>query len=208
MFSNITGIILAGGKSNRMGTNKSLLRLNGKTTIERVVDLMKSIFKEVIIITNTPEEYSFINFPMFKDIYKNKGPLAGIHSGLTHSTTEQNFIISCDMPLMNSEMIKYIINFQTNKPISVCKTQGKLQTLAGRYSKSTLNDVEKLLFENNLNKKKETKKGNAVSSLLDVVKVEIINPENLAFYNSFLFFNMNRPEDYEKIVTLLKTNNI
>ncbi len=94
IYSDITGIILAGGKSTRMGENKSLLSLNGKTVIERVVDLMKSIFKEVILITNTPEEYDFIKIPKYKDIFEYKGPLAGIHSGLTHSNTEKKL---CDL---------------------------------------------------------------------------------------------------------------
>ena len=66
---------------------------------------MNSLFERVIMITNTPEEYSFINIPMYKDIFEYKGPLAGIHSGLTNSSTEQNFIISCDTPLMKENMI-------------------------------------------------------------------------------------------------------
>ena len=116
MHKNITGIILSGGKSSRMGENKSLLKLGPKTVIEHVVELMQSIFSEVILITNTPEEYHFLNIPMYADIYKYKGPIAGIHSGLTHSNTETNFIVSCDIPLLTSEIIEYVINYRTDKP--------------------------------------------------------------------------------------------
>ena len=70
MYSDITGVILAGGKSSRMGVNKSFLKLGNQTIIERIVDLMKSIFSEVIIITNTPDEYKFLNLPLYEDIYK------------------------------------------------------------------------------------------------------------------------------------------
>lgn len=69
MYSDVTGIILAGGKSSRMGTNKALLSLNGQTVIERVAALMKSVFTKVILITNTREELGFIDLRMYKDIY-------------------------------------------------------------------------------------------------------------------------------------------
>ncbi|NOX18383.1 MAG: molybdenum cofactor guanylyltransferase [Chlorobi bacterium] len=205
MYSDITGIILAGGKSVRMGENKSLLKLNGKTAIGRTVDLMKSVFENVLIITNTPEEYSFLDLPKFKDIYEYKGPLAGIHSGLTHSKTERNFIISCDIPLMKAEMIRYIVDFKTEKPITVCRADGFIQQLAGRYSKSVLREAEEFLKENETETRapKQSKRKCKVHSLLNAAGAEIINAEELDFYDEYLFFNMNRKEDYEKIVDKL-----
>ena len=205
IYSNITGIILAGGKSSRMGENKSLLNLNGITIIERVVRLMKSIFQEVIIITNTPNEYDFLNIPKYNDIFEYKGPLAGIHSGLTNSKNEKNFVISCDIPLMTREMIEFIINYKSDKPITVCRADGFIQQLAGVYSKSVLHNIEKLLTSpsNELKRQKKTKRKSAVLSLLDVVPKEIINAEELDIYKEHMFFNMNRPEDYDKIKILL-----
>ena len=204
MYSDITGIILAGGKSSRMGENKSLLTLNGKTIIERVVDLLKSTFREVIIITNTPNEYDFISIPKYKDIFEYRGPLAGIHSGLTNSNTEQNFVISCDIPLMEKSMIEYIIDFKTEKPITVCRADGFVQQLAGLYSKSVLPIINNSLknYETELREQKQTKRKCAVLSLLDTVGSEIINAEDLDIYKEQMFFNMNRPEDYEKIKML------
>jgi molybdenum cofactor guanylyltransferase len=202
MYTNITGIILAGGKSTRMGKNKSLLPLNGKTVIEEVVELMQSIFDNVVIITNTPEEYKFIDLPTFRDIYEYKGPLAGIHSGLYHSKTEDNFIISCDIPLMNTEMIKYIIDYKTDKLITVCKADGFIQQLAGRYSKSVLPVAEDFLKTNvaETRNQNQTKRKCRVLSLLDEVGTEIIEAEKLDIYHDYLFYNMNRPEDYEMIL--------
>ena len=85
MYKDITGIILSGGKSTRMGSNKSLLKVGNMTVIERVRNLLQGIFKNVILITNDPEDYKFLGLPMFEDVYRHKGPLAGIHSGLVHS---------------------------------------------------------------------------------------------------------------------------
>ncbi len=201
MYSNITGIILAGGKSVRMGENKSLLKLNGKTVIERTVDLLKSVFGNVILIANAPHEYSFLDVPTFKDIFEYKGPLAGIHAGLMHSATEKNFIISCDIPLMKAEMIRHIVDFKTDKPVTVCRAEGFVQWLAGKYDKKVLPEIEKILRENNNDS--NSKKG-SVNFLLKKVGVEIINAEELQFYDEYLFFNMNEKSDYKKIVEKLR----
>ncbi len=205
MYSDVTGIILAGGRSTRMGTNKALLTFKGRTVIEAVADLMKSLFDKVILITNTPEEYKFLHLPLFKDIYEYKGPLAGIHSGLVHSNTKQNFVISCDIPLMKKEMIEFIVDYRTNKPITVSRANGFIQQLAGRYSKAVLPEAENTLknYETELRDPSQKKRKCKLLSLLEIVGVEIINAEELDIYEEFLFFNMNRPEDYEKIVNII-----
>ncbi len=153
MYSDITGVILAGGKSSRMGTNKSFLKIGNQTIIERIVELMKSIFSEVIIITNSPDEYRFLNLPLFEDIYKWKGPLAGIHSALVHSATEKLFVLSCDVPLMSREMIEYIVNYKSEKPIVFCEAAGYHQPLVGVYSKVILDEVEKFIASFEINDK-------------------------------------------------------
>ncbi len=209
MYKDVTGIILAGGKSTRMGENKALMKISGITFIERVANLMKSMFENVMLITNTPEEYEFLNLPAYKDVYAYKGPLAGIHSGLYHSTTEKNFIISCDIPLMTKEMIEYIISFKTDKPVTICKADGFIQQLAGVYSKSILDAAEKLLkesIEEETRDKLQTKRRCKVLSLIDITGAEIINAEELPFYKEGTFFNMNRPEDYSKVTEIISHN--
>lgn len=192
MYSDITGVILAGGKSSRMGVNKALLQLGEQKIIERIVDLMRSIFSEVIIITNTPEEYEFLNLSLFEDIYKWKGPLAGIHSALVHSQTEKVFVLSCDVPLMTKEMIEYIINYESNKPIKFCEAAGYHQPLVGVYSKKILNEINKFISEKEISDK-------SFHQFLKNVDAEIIHPEKLPFYKNEIFFNVNKPEDYELI---------
>lgn len=206
MYKDITGIILAGGKSSRMGENKSLLDLGGKKVIERTADLMRSLFDKVILSTNTPNEFEFLKIQSFKDEFMSAGPLAGIHAGLKNSETENNFIISCDMPLMTEEMINYIIQFETDKPITVCRSEGFVQQLAGIYNKSVLPLIEKSLLESeeeirNPNQKKRKCK---VLSLIDETDASIIDAEKLEFYFEDLFFNMNKPEDYKKILNRFK----
>jgi len=207
MYDDITAIILSGGKSSRMGTNKSFLKIGDKTLIERLRDLLQSMFNDVILITNEPEDYKFLGLPIYEDIFRYRGPLAGIQSGLKHSKTNLNFIISCDLPFMIKEMINYLIKYKTDKLITVAKADGFIQQLAGKYSKECLSPSEKILKEgeNNENRDAVQKKRKCnVLSLLDIVGAEIISPESLPFYNEDLYFNMNRTKDYNLMLNKLR----
>lgn len=88
----ITGVVLCGGKSSRMNTDKALLKLGEKTIIEIIYKKLKSVFDEVIISANDSEKYKFLDAQIIKDIYKDRGPLAGIHSALKYSEYEKIFI--------------------------------------------------------------------------------------------------------------------
>lgn len=203
MYKNITGIILSGGKSTRMGENKSLMKLGDRTVIEHTLHLMQSLFSEVILITNRPDEYKFLNIPLYEDVYKYRGPLAGIHSGLLNSTTEENFVISCDIPLITKEIIEYIIKYNTTHPITVCRADGYIQQLAGKYSKSLMPKIEALLKieEDETRDSNQKKRKCKVHSLLDLVGTEIIEAKELDFYSDGIFLNMNRQEDYQIILS-------
>ena len=207
MHNDITGIILSGGKSTRMGQNKALMKINDKTVIEHVKDLMQNIFSKVILITNTPDEYTFLGMKMYQDIYTQMGPLAGIHSGLTYSSTDNNFVISCDTPLMTQEMINYLIEYKTNMPITIAKADGYIQQLCGVYNKSVLPIATSILSSqlNDEGRNNEPKKrGCKVLGLIDIVGAEIIDAELLPFYKKDTFFNMNKRDDYDIVKNRLE----
>lgn len=234
MYNDITGIILSGGKSTRMGTNKSLLKLGDQTVIERIIDLMKPLFGRVILSTNSFDEYRFLGLEMFEDIYNGSGPLGGIHSGLVHSQTEKNFIISCDIPLMSAGIIKFLIEYSTDKPITIAKADGFTQQLCGVYSKSLLPEIEKIIEENitidernqsqqaslpvgkvettdqDIHLKIEQKKrGCKVLQLVTAVDSEIIDIEKeYRYYVPGTFLNMNNPEEYEQLKNYFLKNSL
>lgn len=195
MIKDITGIILCGGKSSRMQTNKALLKLGDKTVIEIVTAKLKSIFNEIFISANDSKEYDFLNLPVVYDIFISKGPLAGIHSALKYSSTEKNFIISCDMPLISVEFIKYLINLNSEKSILLPKSNRRVQQLCGIYSKSVIDEIENIF---KLSDKDKNIKG-SVYELLERASIEFIDADDLNFYNKNIFLNMNSPEDYELI---------
>jgi molybdenum cofactor guanylyltransferase len=100
LIQGITGVILAGGKSSRFGSNKAFASMNGTQLIERVIAIMGSIFKDLIIITNDPDEYSFLGLPMYEDLIKGLGPLGGIYTGLEKIPEKTGFFVACDMPFL------------------------------------------------------------------------------------------------------------
>jgi molybdopterin-guanine dinucleotide biosynthesis protein A len=206
MYQDITGIILSGGKSTRMGHNKSFLKIGDSYIIERITHLMKSVFSKVILITNEPELYEFLEVEIYTDIYKNIGPIAGIHSGLVNSKTDRNFIISCDIPLMNKELISSIIEYPSDALITVPKADGFIQQLCGIYSKKLLPVIEKIISldieqenRNNSQEKRKCKIHNLIESVLTTI---IDNIEDLKGYHINIFLNMNKPQDYQNILKL------
>jgi molybdopterin-guanine dinucleotide biosynthesis protein A len=193
---NSTAIIVAGGKSSRMGTNKLLLKINGKPIIQKVTDLCKSVFRRTILITNTPENYKFLNIEMFADIYRNLGPLAGIHSGLLNTETERNFIVSADMPFINKEIIEFLFRLNSLKQIVLPSSENKTQPLCGIYKKNCIKYAEELLNKAETNENQKGKTKIKLFDLINIVDTEIVNIQRETFYHKELFFNMNTSEDY------------
>lgn len=194
MHKDFTAIVLAGGKSHRMGREKALLPIGDKTIIDIIIDKLKPLFPEIILSTNKPNDFLFLKIKMVEDFYKNAGPLGGIHAGLVESQTEKNLVISCDLPLMETDLINFICNFDTDKKITVCKIGDYIEPTFGVYSKSIVDDLEILLnlhLQHGLDVKELS-----VHNLIDKVGAEIIDPTYLPFYNDDVFYNMNTFEDY------------
>lgn len=206
MFKDITAIILAGGKSKRMGKEKALLPIGNKSIIQVLVEKLKGLFPRIILSTNSPENFVFLNIRMVEDFYKNMGPLSGIHAGLIETETEKNFVISCDLPLMNTEMIEYICNYKSDKKIVVCKIGDFIEPTFGIYSKSIVDDIEVIL---NLNLQQGlSPRDISIQNVIEKLNAEIIDPSSLPFYNEDLFYNMNSFEDYIYVTKKLGLNNI
>ncbi len=200
MIKYISGIILCGGNSSRMLTNKALLKLGDKTVIEIILSEMKKVFDEVILSTNECGNFSFLNFPIVKDIQINRGPLSGIFSALKKSNTAKNFITTCDLPLINYKLIEHISKVESDKEIIVPAINGIPQRLFGVYNKSVIKKIEEIF---DLLDKDKSVKG-SIYELHQRVSVELVEIEHLDFYNENMFMNMNTPGDYEYIRNILE----
>lgn len=131
----ITGIILAGGKSSRMGTDKGFLILDKKSFIQHSIDALKPLVSEIIIVSDHPD-YDILGYKRVIDTIKDAGPVAGICSGLDASNTNYNLVLSCDIPLIKTEILeKLIANTDTNSDIIQIESNGKTMPLIALYKK-------------------------------------------------------------------------
>jgi len=143
--NNITGIILAGGKSTRMGTDKGLITHNNKTFIQHIIDTLKPLVNNIIIVSNNPEHDIFQSIRV-NDLIENAGPLAGLYTGLHYSKTEKNLVLSCDIPLIKQAVLEKLI-LQTDEDIDVIQVQSNNKTmpLIALYKKQCLHKCLELL---------------------------------------------------------------
>jgi len=148
--SDITGVVLAGGKSSRMGCEKALLTLDGDTFLARVIRTLQEIFESVIVIVDRPDRFPPLDVPVYADIFKNCGPLGGIHVALTVAKTNTLFVASCDIPLLTPAVISSIIKNPLQGDVVVASTFGHVQPLCGCYARSCLPALESHLKEGNL----------------------------------------------------------
>lgn len=136
---NITGIILAGGKSSRMGTDKGLVLFKNKPFIKHIIEAIQPLVDDIIIISNN-KEYEKFGFICYNDLIENSGPLAGIYTGLKYSKTENNLIVSCDVPLINADVLQKLTE-QSNDSSEVIQLQskGRNMPLIAMYKKQCMN---------------------------------------------------------------------
>ncbi|MDO5981055.1 molybdenum cofactor guanylyltransferase [Flavivirga spongiicola] len=182
----ITGIILAGGKSSRMGTDKGFLVLNEKSFIQRSIDAIKPLVSNIIIVSDNPD-YDILSYERVTDTIKDAGPIAGICSGLDASQTNYNLVLSCDIPLIKTEILeKLIMNIDTNSDIIQIESNGKAMPLIALYKKQC-----SIIF-NNLLKTDEKRLRMAVSQCR-VKNIPLDNND----YNTTM--NVNTKEELKQL---------
>lgn len=142
-----TGVILAGGQNSRMSKqNKAFISIGGEKIIDRLIEIYRPIFNEIIIVTNNPDEYYDLNVKIVKDIYKQSCTLAGLHSGLFHASNPWIFVAPCDLPFLKSEMIQTVLDcIRSNYSIIIPETTTGLEPLCAAYSKKNLPKIEENL---------------------------------------------------------------
>lgn len=192
-------IILSGGKSSRMGTNKALLKLNEKTTIERMIDHLQGYFEDIILVTNDLESYQFLGVKMVSDHFVEKGPLAGFHAGLLASDCDVNFIVACDMPFVSGELASALVNQIGDYDALIPVINGKQQPLCSIFQKKTVNKIEECIENGQLR----------IKHLFEHLNVRYVTERDLQAHSHLdmerVFFNMNHPHEYEEAKKWLRS---
>lgn len=183
---NITGVILAGGNSSRMGTDKGILDLNGKKVVQYVIEALQPVVDDVIIIANN-EHYLDLGFLVYKDEVKDCGPLGGIYTALLKITAPKAIILSCDIPFVSSAFLSDIIVQSENFDATIPVHDGKFEPLCSVYSKNCIS-----AFKNALDKK--------IFKLTDAIALvnskEIVLSATREIENNFI--NLNTLQDLNK----------
>ena len=190
-MKNIAGVVLAGGKNSRYhGFDKSFLKKGNSTFIEHTISAFRELFQEIIIITNQPEAYNFIEAIKSKDLIKDIGPLGGILTALKITTQPAIFVVSCDMPYLDHSMInKLTKEFDSSAhDILMPRIDGEIEPLHAIYSSSIIPAIEENVKSNNF----------AIRDLFPYVKIKYFDfPPTLS--NKKYFTNVNSPEDFEQL---------
>ena len=193
----VTSIVLAGGKNLRLGRIKALEPIGGKSLIECVIERVKLVSKRILIVTSQQQ----LEFPIageaevLVDLYPGKGPLGGIYTGLLASWSSHNVVVACDMPFLNIQLLRYMIELSRDFEIVIPRlAEGMVEPLHAIYSKDCLNNM-KMLLEHNCLK---------ISHLLDRVRVRYMEMAECQKFDPQLltFFNINCQSDLDQATTL------
>jgi len=190
----VTGVILAGGASRRMGSNKALLKVGDTTLIEGIYRTLAPIFRDIVIVTNTPEEYAFLPCRTVPDIYPGAGSIAGLHSALTNSATERAFVVACDMPSLNPELVRHLCSIEEEWDVVVpVNSDGYLEPLHALYNRICLGEVQKALEADD----------KSILNLFDRIRTRRVEWDEIKGISGAAesFRNVNSPEEYGEICT-------
>jgi len=169
-----------------MGCEKGLLTVNAKPLVQKIRDEIGPFFDEILLSTNDPEKYAFLDLKMVPDQEKSRGPLMGIYSSLQASSNEINFIIACDFPEINipfmHEMIEYADCYDAVVPYTEVD---KKEPLFSVYRRSLLGKIKDILDEGK----------NKISFLFECCRVKYLHMEDASWCK-----NINTPEDYQNFL--------
>jgi molybdenum cofactor guanylyltransferase len=198
--STVSGIVLAGGKSLRLGRVKALERINKQRLIERTIERLSPPARTVFVVTSR-EQFDIIaasltGVRVVVDLYPGKGALGGIYTGLAFTESLYNLVVGCDMPFLNRELLRYIIDRTDSFDAVVPRVQDMVEPLHAIYSKNSLETIRQMMEENRLE----------ISHLFSLVNTRYISEDELIKFDPqrLSFFNINTIGDLTKARRLIK----
>jgi len=210
----VTGIILAGGQSRRMGRDKAFLDFEGAPLIARVIEPVRRVCAQVMIVANGAETYGRFGLPVIPDVYPGKGSLGGIYSGLQAADAGYVLAVACDLPFLNEALLRHLITLAPQADVVIPRAhaprskaqramrydqlavkESGLQATLAIYSKRCLEPMRVRLLADDLR----------IINFFDQVRVRIVEPEEVAQFDPqwLSFLNVNTPEDCKSALALL-----
>ncbi len=189
----ISCIVLAGGKGLRLRRDKVLETVGNRNLLQWVIKSISSFNSDIIIVTDVKQPLPrLIGYPRLRivtDTYPGKGPLGGIYTGLAASDSTYNLVVACDMPFLNQDLLRYMIQLSANFDLVVPRLGNMVEPLHAIYSKGCLTPIESLLKQSELK----------VAQLFTLVKVRYVEADEINRFDPkhLSFFNINTKADLE-----------
>jgi len=199
----VSGIVLAGGQSRRLGRDKALERLGGQALIRRVIERVSAGTSEIIVVVAEGSRGESLPLTVHDrvalDIHPGCGPLGGIFSGLSAAREDWGLVVACDMPFLNPKLLMYLMSGREGVDAVVPVLGGRPEPTHALYSKACLPHIERRLKSNDLR----------ISGFFGNVRVKYVPEPDIAGLDpEFLsFFNVNSPSDLELARTLVAAGN-
>lgn len=191
----VTGIILAGGKGSRMGTEKGFQELCGKPLVQYAIDALSGLCSS-IIISSSSEAYHSLGYKVVADVFPGIGPMGGIYSALKQSKTEKNLVLSCDLPFVTTGLMSYILQNSNGYKVAIPWMGGQhYEPLCGFYHLSILDQISNYIMNSNYK----------LPDLFEEISINklAINKDSEIF-KEHLFFNVNSKQDVATAENLMK----
>ena len=197
----VTSIVLAGGKGLRLGREKTMEKLDGQTLLQRAIECLSLLGDDILVVfahgqtSPLPLHYSK-QIRILTDLYPDKGALGGIYTGLVASDSPYNLVVACDMPFLNINLIRYLLELAPGFDAVVPRSKGDIEPLHAIYSRSCLRVIDIQLQQGGLR----------VRDLLNQVRVRYVEEEEIERFDPehLSFFNINCEADLEKARELLR----
>jgi len=194
--------IQAGGESRRMGQDKALMPFLGRPLIQRVVDRLTPIADEVIITTNTPDDYRFLGLRLFPDLIPDRGALGGLYTALSSAGFPLTAVVACDMPFASPALIEAMLKLivQEDADVVIPDSGGGLEPMHAIFRRETCIPAIKSAIDNDQWK---------LISWFPQVKVRILRPVEVARYDpsGLAFWNLNTPSEFAEAEKAAKPKN-
>lgn len=184
----VTGVILAGGASQRMGQDKAHLPWGDRTLIEHIIDTLRPVTDEIIVVAKDAAPLSYLNARVVEDLVLGAHALGGLYTGLRLASHTACFACACDNPFLNPQLVSFLCGQLDGFDLVIPKTDRGLQPLHAVYSRSALPTIEEQLYLHRWN----------LQGLVSRLRAKVIEPDVLQRFDPmcFSFFNLNTPEDY------------
>ncbi|MDO8717159.1 MAG: molybdenum cofactor guanylyltransferase [Dehalococcoidales bacterium] len=197
----VTAIVLAGGKSLRLGRNKALEPFLGKSLIEHVVDRLRPLSAQLLIVTSGEQDLPPLDkTEALTDVYPGKGPLGGIYTGLLAARCSHSIVVGCDMPFINTELLRSLADLAPKFDVVIPRLSKEIiEPLHAVYAKSCLDKIKILLEKNQLE----------IHSLLNTLHIRYIKREECLRFDPQLrsFLNINNQTDLDRALALANKSN-